>query len=418
MKVDDKILRDVLQRKIKQVNDFPKSALRDVENWMANKYNVKHGDTVGILNGTIPIEILNYEMLYKLMKSIHDGLEERWMDIDLSELNERKYFTDIEIEQFEKPIINKDYNDDIIFTEWVQIASDQYVTKASIDEIIQWRNSNKVKYNPDTQRDMTVKNYKGVNLQVVTLNKKSVKEIYQLMVENQFIPDDLTLNINTDINISSNQLPKVVNNNLIIPKEAQIDIIDGFHRFYTMCMVKDANPSWQFTCVFNIVMYDTEKANTFMLQRDKKNHLSKKQVTRIDKSSEVNYVIDRLNDSSKFHLKGKIDDETYYHLNTIITDVFNPTAREESVPLYKKIEKNINILVEEKEYFNKTFSKEEWFIYLYLIQKAEENNIDYISLIDMVDMEYLIDEIEYKNKPSKKHYRLIDKIVEEVDCHV
>ncbi|HHT96688.1 MAG TPA: hypothetical protein GXZ90_02180, partial [Clostridiales bacterium] len=330
MKIDDKILREVLQRKIKMIKDHPRTAINDVESWMAKEYNVKRGDTVSILNGTTPIEALNYDMLYKFMKSIRNGLADSQQNFDLSDLSETKYFTDIEIEEFSKPIEVKEYNDDIIFKEWVQIAPDQFVTKATIDEIVMWRNLNKIRYNPETQRDMTVKNNKGVEIKVVTLNRKSIREIYQLMVNNDFIPDDLTLNINTDININDDQLPYVSNNNLIVPLESLIDIIDGFHRYYTMCTVKDANPDWNFTCIINIVMWDTEKANRFMLQRDKKNHLSDRQTTRIDKSSEVNYVINRLNNSSRFHWNGKVDDSTHYKLNNIITDIFNPTTREDS----------------------------------------------------------------------------------------
>lgn len=425
MKVDDKILREILQRKIKEVNKLPRAAFQSVESYMVNEYNVKHGDIVSILNGTMPIEVLGYDMLYKLMKSIEGGVYKYWehsneeqLNINLSELDEDIYFTDIEIEEFSRPVDNKVYDSDIIFTEWIQITPDQYVVKATIDEIIQWRNLNKIKYNPETQRDMTVKNSKGVEIKVVTLNKKSIKEMYELMINGDFIPDDLTFNINTDINIKGEQLPHISYDNLIIPKEALIDIIDGFHRYYTMCTVKDANPDWQFTCIINITMWDTEKANRFMLQRDKKNHLSDKQTTRIDKRSETNYVIDRLNNSRKFHWNGKIDNDTHFELNNIITDIFNPTTREEAVLLHKSIEENINLVIEENSYFDKQFTKEEWFVYLYLIKKTQDEKIDYIDLIDRLDVDKLIEKIEFKRKPRKLHYKLIDDMVGRVMSHV
>lgn len=419
MRVNDKILRKVLQEKIIKIDKLPRTVFQSIENYMADKYNVKHGDAVSILNGMLPIETLSYDMLYKLMKSIDKGLNLYWrkikdknsqLNINLLDLDENKYFTDVEIEEFSKPFITKEYNHDIVFVDWVQIAMDQYVTKATIDEIIQWRNLNKIRYNPETQRDMTIKDSKGVEIKVVTLNKKSIKEIYDLMVNDDFIPDDLTFNINADVNINDNQLPYISSNKLIVPKEALIDIIDGFHRYYTMCTVKDANPYWDFTCIINIVIWDTGKANRFMLQRDKKNHLSDKQVTRIDKRSETNYVIDRLNSSKKFHWNGKIDDDMYFNLNNIIIDIFNPTTREEAVKLYKDIEENINLIIEENSYFDKTFTKVEWFVYLYLIKKAQREKKNYIGLIKNISVDRLTKQIEFKKKPRKSHYKLIDEM--------
>lgn len=414
MKIDDKILREVLQKKIEQVKEFPRSAQKEVENWMVDKYNARYGDIVDIFNGITPITTLDYDMLYKLMKALHDAIGNRWNTFDLSNLSETIYFTDKEIEQFKVPFNQNIKDGDVVFDEWFQLNPDQYSTKKTSDDMIIWMELNKIIYNPDTQRDLVEKTVNGLVVKQIDINDKAIEQMMELMINDQFISDDIVLNINTDINTSSELLPKIVNGKLIIPQGAQIDLIDGYHRFRAICLTKSLHPEWQFTCGIKIVMFDTERANMFMLQQDKKTHLKKAQAARINQNDESNFIINRLNRNSNSNLKGKITNDLFYDLNILITDIFNPREREDSLPLYEILEQNINELIMKKSYYNVKLTREEWFVYLYCIKKANEEKLDFITLINRLDVDEITMQMDIIKKPLVKHYRLLNKKINEV----
>src|SRR5690606_26642351 len=109
-------------------------------------------------------------------------------------------------------------DEDIIFDEWFKIKYDQYSVKTTIDEVIKWRNNNRLIYNPETQRDLVIKESKGgISIKTVDINMEAVDNMIRLMENDEFFSDELTININTDINTSSKQLVAVKNGKLIIP---------------------------------------------------------------------------------------------------------------------------------------------------------------------------------------------------------
>jgi hypothetical protein len=190
----------------------------------------------------------------------------RWGQLDPSDLVTTKYFTEGEMQDFEQPIIDKAGDKDLVVANWLQVNPDQYVCTMSIDQLIEWRNLNKIKYNPRTQRRLTEKKSKGIVVKVITLFEDALDAIRELMEHNEFISDDITFNVDPTYYES----PRIIKGKLVIPKESVIDIIDGFHRLKEMLEVKDFNPSWSYTCIVNIVMFDEEKANRFILHRQEK----------------------------------------------------------------------------------------------------------------------------------------------------
>lgn len=413
MRRDNDELIELLQLKIAQIKSLQRTAQQEVESIMANKYKIKYATTVDIFRGLIPIETLTDDLKYKLMTSIHEGLKDKYEDFDLSGLDPNDYFTLNQIREYDQPFSNDDSDDDIVIDNWLQVNYDQFVCVIPIEEILKWRDASRIKYNEKTQRRMTIKESKGVKIKVVTVVKKALTEIYKLMKKNDFISDDITLNINPDLPY----LPKIFRGKLIIPKEATIDLIDGFHRYLKMCDVKTEDPSWKFNCIVNIMTFNEEKAIRYMLQKDKKNHFSNEQIEEIDKNNEVNYLLDRLNDSSRFHLRGTIDGEIRSYVFKFITLLFDPNRqleRPETVKLCQAIEKNVNDIVEENNLYNRVFSKEEWFVYLYLLQHAINNNVGYVNLVTKIDLLGILGNLEFKNSPSKTQYRYIDNKIDEV----
>lgn len=412
----DQTLIDILQHKIVQVKLLPRTAQREIEEIMFRKFNVSYSTTIDIFNGLLPLENLNDDMVYKLMVSIHDMVitNERFKSIDVSDLYPKKYFNDYQIKLFDKPLEINDEDEDMTFDNWLQVADDQYICVVPVEQVKKWHDINKIKYNEKTQRELTVKSTKGgVIIKVVTLFKTALKEIGEKMEKNEYIPDDITLNVNPDIN---DELPKISHGKLIIPKESQVDIIDGFHRFLKLCDTKAKNPDWNINCIINVMVFNEEKAVQYIIQKDKKNHLSEKQILKNDTSNQNHYVIKRLNESNDFHHKGNIDEETFVFLVKLVSNIFHAESMEKKavVDLSKLISKVINIIIEDNNLYDQTLSKKEWFIYLYLLKLCDCNSDKFFNIINKLNLNSLLDNIKFINYPSKKHFDMVNTSFNEV----
>ena len=419
--IDDKKLREVLQKKIAHINDsrsFPRTVREEVCNLLAHKYNVSYSDSVDIFNSNIPVETLGYNMLFKLMICIKEVALSRWEELDPNDLYAPNYFTEMEIREYELPINDKKNDKDIVISKWLQVNSDQYVCTVSIDELLEWRDLNKIRYNPKTQRRLTEKTDKNVVYKVITVYPESLREIRELMHNNQFISDDITFNIDP----SRYPAPKVVRGKLIIHKEIVIDILDGFHRLKEMIEEKTFNKDWAYNCIVNIVMFNEEKANQFILQRDKKNHLTREEVNEKDENSEIKFIINTLNDSNKFNLKKTIDQKKFDIVHNIISALFDLDnrinrkksfleRRQKSVEISNLIRDNINYIINSKKLFNVDFTPEMWLVSLYLTYFCYVNNYDMDDVLKYINFEKLVSNINFRNYPTKGDYKYLREAV-------
>lgn len=414
--MDRKELQTILNRKIKQIKEFPRSAQKEVEKVMATKYNVKFGDTVDIFNEISPFSVkeLNDEMLYKLMNSIRKVALDRYESLDPSDLFAKRYFTDEEIEQYEKPLDDEE-DFDIVISDWKQVGDNKYTIYVTIDEVIRWRNYNKLRFNPETQRDLVTIIVKGVPIKKLDINRKSVNEMKELRKKGLYFPVRGIININPDYF----DKPIIKDGKMIIPAETHMDLIEGFHNYIAMCEVKDENPNYEELCEFDIMLLNVDDANRFILQMDKKNHFKTNQTIRMDRINQVNYIIDQLNKSGEFHLYGTINSSMAVFINRIITRLFDVRQdRRKAIELLDKITNNMNYAVKSKNHFDKPFDKYEWLIYLTATSYAIDKNVNFNEVIDDINLADIIKELDVVNVPTSRHYKLINNYLSEVINHV
>jgi hypothetical protein len=413
---DDKALREVLQTKIAQIKaEYPKIVIKEISQTMANTYNVKHGLSIDIINGIYPIENLTYDMLYKLMKSIHTLTASRFMTLDSSDLYAPSYFTDIEIEEFEKPVPEEEDNFDIVIKDWHETTMDQYRVIhifTDINEKIRWRNYNKLRFNPETQRDLIeIKSQKGTIVKKLDINRKAVNNMKELMIKGLYFPVPCIININPD----KCEEPVIIRGNtLTIPKENHIDLIEGFHNYIAECEVKDENPDWNFPCELKLMFLDIDRCNDFINQMDQKTHFREPQKARIDTQSQENFIIDRLNSNSKYHLVGTIDKDMRVYLYKIIKYIFEVQDRKQAVDIFEHLKDNLNYIIENTDHYNIAFNKTEFFVYLMMIKSSIDSNIDFESIYRKIDINSIFEEFKIRNAPSASYYAKLKSIINEV----
>jgi hypothetical protein len=175
-----------------------------------------------------------------------------------------------------------------------------------------------------------------------------------------------TINVNPDL--FPEYLPYKDGKNLIIPKEAHMDLIEGFHNYVAETELKDENPDWEYDIRFDLRLMNIVECKLFITQMNEKNKFKPSQIVRINKLSEINYIIDSLNRSTDFHLYGTINDDMKVFLNKFLTNLYgNITEREISLELLSEIEKGLNVFIKFKKHFNKPLVKKVWFAFVNII---------------------------------------------------
>jgi hypothetical protein len=352
------------------------------------------------------------------MTSIKEVCLDRYEDLNPAELVADRYFTEIEINEFQKSLEKTDYDYDISIKDWHMTTVAQYniiTIYTDINEVVKWRNLNKLRFNPDTQRDLIVIETHGVPIKKLDINEKSIKDMKKLMVGGLYFPVTGTININPDIN----EEPYIIRGgNLIIPSESHMDLIEGFHNYVAETQLKDENPDWEFPCEFKLMTLNKEDANRYIFQMDKKNHFREAQVARIDTQNETNYLINSLNTSSSFHLKGTINKDAFLFLYKQISKMFILEKRKQTVDLLYVFIKNLNHFIIERNHFDEPLTNSEWFINLYLTKYTQDNGIDFINLYNSININELLNSIVIKNSPLKKHLDEIKNAISEVNKNV
>ena len=413
--IDDKACREVLRNKIANIQkDHPKKYAKELGFIMAQNFNVKYGMTAGIFNDPAIFDTMSYDMMYKLMVSLKELLKDYSIEIDSTDLNVDYYFTDAEKTMYSIPLEEKENDFDIVIKEWHRQKEGQYdiiTIFTNIDEVIKWRDYNKLRFNPETQRDLITVKTKGVPIKKLDINNNSISKMKELMLKGIYFPVTGHININPEF---SEETIYFSNGDLIIPQKAKIDLIEGFHNYIAETQVKDENPDWEYPVKFELLFLNTERANEFINQMDTKNHLKAAQKAKIDTGSQANYIINELNVSSKFHLRGTINKNNFLYLYNLINKIYNVKDRKPAVDLLKCLQTNTNYMISETDHYEIPLNKKEWFVVLYLTKKCIDNNVEFDVIFDKIGFNSLIGEIDIINSPLRKHYKIIDKAFEEV----
>ena len=418
--MEDK-LREVLRLALADAdaNDKTKSFKDQYKTIMHNMYNITAGEATDILTGKLPVELMQKDTLFKVTSVLHELNKTTKGTFDSSKLNVDDYFTDKEKLEYSQKIIRKVQDEDIIIKAgcWTKVADDQIFITITPDDLMNYYiNRNKINYNPKTQRNLTIKETKTGKIKTITFDKVAYGSISIGMANNDYISDILALNVNPDFY----NPPRIVNGNVVIPNESQIDCIDGYHRLQGAITTKINNPDWNQPLAFFLFICDEAKAVKYILQQDKKIHLSDEQATKADDTDAANFIIGKLNDSPKFILRNTIDDTKFVILNKIITRLFNPSKlykpedRQEAVKLYQTIENNINELIEVNDLYNLEFTKEKWFIFLYILKHCVDNELDFVTIVNKLSIDDILNQIRFTNKPNDSHYRIMREVVKNV----
>lgn len=291
---DKEKLENFLNQKTENIV-FDTKLCEEIRNYMLEKYNIPTGATMDMIAQRVSLKEKNEFILFCLL----DGI-----DYVKKQNYKNEYYTDIEIEQYTHTKLETDKIKFPLKIKCDQVSSDQWIGAIDTKFFMDLRKNQLIRYNANAQRVMK-RIIKGENILFKLIpNKAAIKAIRSLIHNNIYIPTTITLNIpyNSDVDFYFDNEKRI----LVINNIQHFDISDGYHRYLAICEEGDTYQEFNYPMEIRITNFGDEKVRQFIFQEDQKTKMSKTNSKSMDMNRSSNAVVDRLNESTTFNLKGQI----------------------------------------------------------------------------------------------------------------
>jgi flagellar biosynthesis/type III secretory pathway chaperone len=296
------------------------NTMQEVENVMfdSNVFEFKQ-----ILNGSIPLETIDIQMLYLITVKLYDVIRSE-------RINPQGYFTELEIKELQKfkPEIKEKLKFPITFENVEQLSENQWSLKSSLQDISQLYKSHLITYNFETQRNAKYLEKRGEIIRKPNVNLKSVNEITSLILQGLFFSNFITINVlaNGEEEIHYDKDKKI-----LVIKSGQLDALDGFHRSLAMLKAYHMNHELEYNTGLMITNFTVSTANAFIRQEDKRNKINERHLAFTNEANYANDIVRSLNTEPKSDLRGKITTDISLiqrHIAYTLTDTLSNSINE------------------------------------------------------------------------------------------
>ena len=303
-----------------------------------------------------------------------------WITTEIKPSLVDEFFTKVEIKSFK----GLQYEDDEpvlpLRIPALQLATDQWLATMSIKDMMKLRKNSLIHYNAETQRalKMMVKGEEVVFVPFV--NQSAVRAMMGLFENNNFIPNVITFNINTDDEEADVSFKDGI---LKINSLTAFDIVDGYNRFKMFEKEYDKNPDVDFTSGLMITRFSTPKAKQFIHQEDQKTKMKRVDSDSYNQNDEYNILLERVNNDPRCAIYGQINSNAGHVPFGIaarslkIGNVRQRLTQKDLIQYNKQIIERINILLEDNtELLERKWSDCETCIVFYHILNKDADEIN------------------------------------------
>jgi len=408
-----------LERKLQTILEetpITKTIKNDVVEQISTAHNFTPGDIHSVFNGTTHISTISQVFLYLFAKYLYEKINEE-------SINPNSFFTETDIKEGNKfKLAKKDREKfPLIIADVIKIAPDHFITKMTIQQVVEIYNKLIIKYNYETQRQAKLKEYNDRIIQTPDINENSVREIKKLILQNDFITNVITFNI---LQNGEEDFVYDEKSGELIIKSGEINILDGFHRSLGMVFAILENPEINYVTGVNITNFDVDKGRRFIVQEDKKNKINKKYIKSIDVDNISNRIVNKLNEDSRSYLKNKITVNNnilknssmidYTVLSEAIQHEFEPQETKDIIKYSRMIINGMNYIVESNPDLIENHQPNTlWIALIALIKRAndaedwqEKTN----KILDKIDYTQFIEEKNINKSVIKKIAEYIETI--------
>ncbi|WP_106768031.1 DNA sulfur modification protein DndB [Paenibacillus faecalis] len=296
MKKDREILEENLREVIQQVKHSRKK-VEEIDNEL-NEFNVLPGVFSEISRGIRILSSLDIQLLCLISLAIYNATKNE-------NISPYDFFTENEIESSKKYYAENQNNEmslPLDINDVIMIDFENYVTKIKMSSLVKMFHSQLIIYDYETQRSAKYKRGKDGVVPVPDVNRKSVKDISEHMLNETYLADMITLNVYSNEVEPLNYNAK--NKTLTINKGATISILDGFHRLQAGVRAVSVNPNLDLEMILSIRSYDTDTAKKYFGQINTINSIKPERLKELKSEKHSDLVVKDL--QIKSDMKGKI----------------------------------------------------------------------------------------------------------------
>ena len=325
---------------------------------------------------------------------------------DLSECNEfvlfaitdvvkpdkiKKYYTPTEIKMYSGQKLELKKLKFPLRLKMIKIAEDQYIGKTSGQFLMQLREKQLINYNQETQRALRVQIRGGEKILRPFVDSKTVSNISEMFIDNTFISNVITLNINFD-DEKADWYYDEKEMEFVVRNITAFDITDGYHRYLGMGRAYDKDNTWDYPMILQITAFSEGRARQMIWQENQKTLMTEADISVYNQNNSGNIITERMNKDSRFYLCGEL---SYKGLidHILFTDTINrlwfgkDAPEKNTIVLTKELIYQINLVLEEKTELSEIpWQVQDIFIILYGI-RYEHSTTEIIKALDKIPEE-------------------------------
>ena len=348
-----------------------------VAQYCFQKFNVPLGRTKDITSDRIQLNTLSDEDIFFLTSGVDDAV--KTFDIN-------NYYDQTEIKNYKKCKYQEAKLNWPIAISCFPVDNKQWIGIIDAALLNELNKANMINYNPNKQRGL-IKIINGDSVEFKEmLIQKSVNQIQNLMEKNEYIPDDITLDIPEESDPEYEYDDKL--HTLYIHKLNHFDITDGYHRFRAILQCLEKNPNFNYPMEVRVTAFSEQRTRQFIYQKDQKNKLQKSDSKSLNIFRYSNEVVSRLNERGNgCLLNGLITRDTNSKIDSAtLSDLIEYYWLKPSTVRWKKVSniELIQVTKEVKEILNRVINED-----------PEYLGSKYLSFKHLIVLFWLIKEKEY-----------------------
>lgn len=385
---------------------FPNVNPQKVAAELKQKYDIPLSISANILSAQKYLDEYSEYILYCFCDIITPNLVKTYfVDREINYYGRQKY----EIKTVKFPIV---FNVN-------PVTDQQWIGSFTMKELMEFRAAGLINYNINTQRTLAHIVKGNQDYYTVAINRINVEQIKGMVKRGEFIPNTITLNIQTDDPIADFEYK---DGKLIVRSITAFDIIDGFHRYLAFGQIYDEEPDFDYPLEIRITNFGESKGKQFTYQEDQKTLMKKVDSDSLNQYNLYNMLVQRLNEDTlcDFHgliKTGRTISEGYL---AVALKIYNISDRKEMIGLVKIIRDKLNRLT----MIDPNLLEMEWqpwhiytAVWCFKNEKSPDITVKSIYKSDELDKETktkILKASTFKDKTQK----CIESIVKEVEDNV
>jgi hypothetical protein len=274
-----------------------RGVVKDIKMHLSEKHDIFDGTIqTWINNPAEELRSIDNRLLYLFAEQIYQKTGD--LEIDPS-----KFYNEPEIKasrQYSgKMFLKEELKFPLVFDYALESSRDSWIVMMDIKTIAGLLKSRKLHWNPEAQREATIKEINGEIIETATIYMHNVIEMKQLLKDNRLERTQLIFNVglgtsNDEEDVTFDKDTK----QLMIHDGVKIDVIDGYHRCKAAELALEESPDFNFMFEVKILNFTTPRAAEYLAQISKGERMSEVKRKSMSKETNTDIIISDLQQKS------------------------------------------------------------------------------------------------------------------------